>query len=413
MTLRVLHVLNDLRGGATMSAMTLMREGLRRGSDIEHFVAYPGRWGDRNPLFEGVATDFSGVPIRTWHKQSWQSKTGYLRWLKVQLVSGFGVRGRSNLRQLVERWNIDVIHTNTAIVADGALVARQLGIPHVWHIREKIGSGGFMEFPMADRELASYITDSSVRVPVISTFVQDFFTRNGQEASTELVHDGIDIVGLQGPEVAARGRALRESWGVPEGAVLVGMVGGLKTRVKRHDLFLEMAHEVVRYNGDARFVIAGGMPSPGEMGPNTWVGSILAQVDELGLREKLVFTGFLEDMPAVWSAMDIYVHLCAVEGFSRAILEAMASATPVVAVDAGGNPEAVSDQETGLLVPEADASPFVEAVNTMIDNPQNRNELAERGAQSVRERFSVEKHYETMQGLFEVAAGTGAGGSNG
>ncbi len=411
MTLRVLHVLNDLRGGATMSAMSLMRESLRQGSGIEHFAVYPGRQGDRNPGFEGVATDWSGVPIRTWQKQRWQSTTGFLRWLKVQLTSGFGARGRSNLRQLVERWNIDVIHSNTAIVADGARVAHELGIPHVWHIREKIGSGGFMEFPMVDLELARFIADSSVRVPVISTFVQEFFTRHGQEAVTELVHDGIDIAGLQDAEVAARGRALREQWGIPENAVLIGMVGGLKTRVKRHDVFLEMAHQVACDNGDARFVIAGGMPSPRELGPNTWVGSILAQVDELGLREKLIFSGFLEDMPAVWSAMDIYVHLCPIEGFSRAILEAMASATPVVAADAGGNPEAVSHQETGLLVPEADASPFVEAVNTLIDDPQNRSELAESGARSVRERFSVENHYETMEGLFEAAAV--AGGSNG
>lgn len=411
MTIRVLHVLNDLRGGATMSARTLMREGLRRGSDVEHFAVYPGRMGDRNAGLEGVAADWSGVPIRTWQKQSWQSVTSFLRWFKSQLVSGLGVRGRSGLRKLIRQWDIDLVHTNTAIVADGALVARELGIPHVWHIREKIGTGGFMEFPMADHELSRFIADSSARVPVISSFVQDFFTRHGQEAATQLVHDGIDILSLQGTEVAARGRALREQWGVPENAILIGMVGGLKTRVKRHDLFLEMAHQVGRHNGDARFVVAGGMPSPRELGPNTWVGSILAQVDELGLRDKLIFSGFLEDMPAVWSAMDIYLHLCPIEGFSRAILEAMASATPVVAVDAGGNPEAVIDQETGLLVPEADASPFVEAVKTLIGDPKKRTELAESGAQSSRERFSVEKHYETMESLFEAAAG--AGGSRG
>lgn len=411
MTLRVLHVLNDLRGGATMSARTLMREGLRQRSGIEHFAVYPGRQGDRNPGFEGVATDWSGAPIRTWQKQSWRSTVGFLRWLRVQLTSGFGAKGRSDLRSLVERWDIDVIHTNTAIVADGARVALDLGVPHLWHIRERIGNGGFMEFPMDDDDLARFIADSSVRVPVISTFVQDFFTRNGQETATELVHDGIDIASLEGAEVEARGRALRQQWGVPDGALLVGMVGGLKTWVKRHDLFLEMAHQVALDNGDIRFLVAGGMPPPVERGPKTWVGNILMQVDDLGLRDKVVFPGFVGDMSAVWAAMDIYLHLCPIEGFSRAILEAMASATPVVVVDAGGNPEAVIDGDTGLVVPEGGSSPFVDAVNRLIDNPRDRRLLAENGAQTVRERFSVEMHYETMRRLFEAAAaGSGVAG---
>jgi len=391
-----------------MSAMALMREGRRRDSDIQHYAVYPGRPGDRSPLLEGMATGWSAVPIRTWQKQSWQSITGLLRWLRTQVVSGFGTRGRLALRSLARRWNIDVIHTNTAIVSDGARVAGQLGIPHVWHIRERIGAGGFMEFPMTDGELVRFIAGTSVKVPVISRYVQQIFTRHGLKKATALVHDGIDVEALQGSEVAARGQTLRKRWGVPQEAVLVGMVGGLKTTVKRHDLFLEMAREVASRHPEARFVIVGSIPPPLERARNTWAGRILARAKASGLADRLLFPGFVEDMPAVWSAMDIYMHLCPVEGFSRAILEAMASATPVVAVDAGGNPEAVSDKETGLLVRGDDPSSYAGAVESLMDDPQKRRRLAENGARVARDHFSVGKHYETMRRLFEAAV-TGGG----
>ncbi|MCD4750466.1 MAG: glycosyltransferase [Thermoanaerobaculales bacterium] len=410
MTLRVLHVLNDLRGGATMSAVALMKEGLRQGSDIEHYAVDPGREGARDPRLEGVAKDWSGVPIRTWHRQSWTSPIVFRRLIRAQISAGFGVRSRNSLMSVVKTWGIGLIHTNTAIVADGARVALERGIPHVWHVRERIGAGGFKEFPIGDRKLARFIANSSARVPVISTFVQEFFTRNGQEQATQLVYDGVDLSGLQGEGVKAGGRALREQWGVPEGAVLVGMVGGLKTRVKRHDLFLEMAREVLDHQADTYFVIVGELPPESERGPNTLVGRVLSQADELGLSERVVFSGHIGDMAAVWAAMDIYVHLCDVEGFSRAILEAMGTSTSVVAVAAGGNTEAVIDQENGLLVPRGGASGYASAVRGLVDDPELRDRLGQAASRGVQGRFSIEAHYNTMKRVFvEAAFGTDAG----
>ncbi len=72
------------------------------------------------------------------------------------------------------------------------------------------------------------------------------------------------------------------------------------------------------------------------------------------------------------------------EGFPNVILEAMASGTPVVAVQAGGNPEAVSDQETGFLVPVVEAPLYAEVVRSLIDSPIKRRHVADRATQAVR-----------------------------
>ncbi len=407
MKLRVLHVLNDLRGGATMSALALMSEARRRDSSIEHFAVFPGRPDRRASVLEGVAADSMGLPIRTWQQQKWQSAIGFFRWVKTQAVSGFGRRGLRRLEDLAKRWKIDVIHSNTAIVCDGARAARRLNIPHVWHIRERIGRGGFMEFPMTDGELLRFITGASFTVAVISRYVREIFSRHGLEAATEIVFDGVDTETLQDPDASARGRLMRERWNVPPETLLVGMVGGLKTTVKRHDLFLDMAEIVARRHPRVRFVILGAVPPRAEQGGKTWAGQILKRTRSEALAGKVLLPGFEADMPAVWSAMDIYVHPCAVEGFSRAILEAMAAGTPVVASAGGGNPEAIVHGQSGSLVGEQDAARYAEAVEELIAREDLRNSFARQAAGIVESRFSSPAHYEVMQRVFESAAAEG------
>jgi glycosyltransferase involved in cell wall biosynthesis len=124
-----------------------------------------------------------------------------------------------------------------------------------------------------------------------------------------------------------------------------------------------------------------------------------------GLKERLVFAGHQYDMPAVWSAMDIYVHLCVVEGFSRAIMEAMATGKPVVAVDAGGNPEAIADEDTGLLIPAEEETQACEsALSRLVCSPELRRRLGARAKDAVEEKFSIATHHRAMEKIFIEAA---------
>ncbi len=85
------------------------------------------------------------------------------------------------------------------------------------------------------------------------------------------------------------------------------------------------------------------------------------------------------EVPAVFGACDIYLHPSRSEGLGISIIEAMAAGLPVIASRVGGIPEAVVDGETGILVPSEDPQALADAIQWMVEHPEDRAEMGRRG----------------------------------
>jgi len=171
----------------------------------------------------------------------------------------------------------------------------------------------------------------------------------------------------------ASGSRLRASWRVPEGSLLIGIVGRLDP-MKDHETFLRAAGILARSRSDARFVCIGG-------GPERYTSDLRILADELGLQEKVIWTGFLlHDMPAAYNALDICCSSSYSEGTSNAIAEAMACGVPCVATDVGDSKLIVG--ETGILVPpknpDALSAGWVAMAERMSENPHLSHIVRER-----------------------------------
>ena len=88
--------------------------------------------------------------------------------------------------------------------------------------------------------------------------------------------------------------------------------------------------------------------------------------DDLNISHSVRFLGVRSDVPALLAMADVYVHPSLQEGYSNALLEAMAAGKAVVATAVGGNVEAVSDGVTGLLVPPADSVALERAIARLL-----------------------------------------------
>jgi len=88
------------------------------------------------------------------------------------------------------------------------------------------------------------------------------------------------------------------------------------------------------------------------------------------------------------------------EGFSNAILEAMAAGIPVVATKVGGNSEAVLDGETGFLVPAADSSALAKALQDLIHDITLAERMGKNGRRLVEKQFSVERMVNAWDQLY-------------
>lgn len=110
-------------------------------------------------------------------------------------------------------------------------------------------------------------------------------------------------------------------------------------------------------------------------------------VEQYGIRDITVFTGFREDLPELYALMDVLALPSHREGFPRTPMEASAMGVPCVATDIRGCRESVRDGVNGLLVPVRDAQALATALARVLDSPVLAASLSEGGVREAHARF--------------------------
>jgi glycosyltransferase involved in cell wall biosynthesis len=109
---------------------------------------------------------------------------------------------------------------------------------------------------------------------------------------------------------------------------------------------------------------------------------------ELGLVDRVIFTGYQQNVAPFYGASDLIVLPSLSEGLPNVALEALLHRRPIVATRVGGTPEVVIDGETGILVPPADPAALAEAIGRMLDDPELQERFADNGSRLIQEEYS-------------------------
>lgn len=122
-------------------------------------------------------------------------------------------------------------------------------------------------------------------------------------------------------------------------------------------------------------------------------GSMRKTYEEMvsDFKENIIFTGLRRDVAALLNAADIMVLPSISEGCPNVVLEAAATATPIIASNVGGVPELLTHGETGFLVPPKNVKELETAIETLIDNPKMAKEMGQKAQAYVDQNFSVEQ----------------------
>ena len=223
---------------------------------------------------------------------------------------------------------------------------------------------------------------------VSAALKQDMVAEGFPERSIEVLYNGIEL----GPRPRPADRAaMRASCGFPSDALIIGTVARLDP-VKNLGALLEARSILGARFPAARIVIAGDGPER---------QALTDRAHALGIGAVTHFTGYRTDVRALMSAFDVYVNCSTYEGVSLTILEAMATALPVVATTVGGNPEVVVDQETGLLVDQRPHA-FASAIATLALDPARRHAMGEAGRWRVKRHFTIERMVDDYAAAYQV-----------
>ncbi|MCP5426858.1 MAG: glycosyltransferase [Chromatiaceae bacterium] len=117
---------------------------------------------------------------------------------------------------------------------------------------------------------------------------------------------------------------------------------------------------------------------------------IRSQISDLGLSGKVIMGGFRDDLERIFPCLDLLIHPALMEGLGVSLLQAAAAGVPIVAVDAGGVPEAVRDGVNGLLVPGGDSRALAAAVTRLLSDPDLARQMGAAGKHLVEDEFSID-----------------------
>lgn len=192
-------------------------------------------------------------------------------------------------------------------------------------------------------------------------------------ARVKTIYNGLDLSDWSTPSRPDRS----------PGKFLVTTAGNIR-HVKGHDIFIRAAASIVPQFPNVSFSIAGGVLEP------AYFEELQSMVRDLNLTNHFHFAGSVTNLREYLSTADIFVLPSRSEGFSNAIVEAMAASLPVVATDVGGNAEAVQDGLSGFIVPSDDPDALAAAITQLLTDPARATAMGAAGKQRVAENFTTE-----------------------
>jgi glycosyltransferase involved in cell wall biosynthesis len=331
--------------------------------------------GEEGELCEHLrtSTEVHVLPISSDIRQARKDTLGLLS--VTHLVSAIGIaKYVIRLAQFIRRHRIDLVHTNS-LKSDllGGFAARLAGTPVIWHVRDRISSDYLpAKVAFVFRALSRWIPT----LIIANSHSTSSTLSKSTSARIYVVHDGVPLENFE----SSAPRAYADD------VTTVGIVGRISPW-KGQEVFLRAAAEVRQLHPQTRFRILGAAL----FGEAEYEEGLHRLVDELQLGEAVSFDGFQRDIPAAMAELDIVVHASTKpEPFGQVIIEAMASAKPVIATRAGGVLEIVEDGVTGKLVPMGDAGALARAITELLNDPDEARALGWRGRVCAERQFSMD-----------------------
>jgi len=357
--LKIDFLLRNLQTGGTQRHVAVLAPALRaRGHTVRTLVFYGGGEFEQ-PLRQ------AGVEIVDLGKRG--------RWDNGAFVSRLG--------REIRRHRPDVVHGMLLIANLYAGLARiaKPGTRIVWGVRsgakDPAGQDPFLRWAF---RLSGVAARAAHAIIVNSGESLEIHARAGYPRDRlHLVRNGIDVERFF-PDRAA-GMRLRRQLGIPEDALLGGVVARLHPD-KDHPTFLRAAARIAARRPDAHFLLVGD-------GSAEYRAELVRRATELGVHERIHWIPYSAEMREVYNALDYFCLSSRTESFPNAMAEAMACGVPCVSTNVGDAAYLVGD--TGLIVPVGDPDALASGIDTLLS--RDRTVLSRLARCRVVEEFGVKR----------------------
>ncbi len=340
------------------------------------------------PRFDASRFDVSLVSLR---KKDLSEETLDALGIDISYLhkSKFDPSAWTALLKIIDRKNIDILHLHGyGATTFGRMAAALRGIPAILHEHANLTDTPWFQ-KIADRVLEPY-TDIAIAV---SQSTADFVikARLVRPEKVKVVYLGAPHDEFSRVRSAEEIAAARRELGMAPGDFAIGTITRLHDS-KGNSFLVDAARTVINQRPHAKFFLAGEGPlrEPLE-----------AQARALGLGGRFVFVGFAKDVAAVLSAFDLSVFPSLWEGTPLTVFEALASGKAIVATDADGLLDVLSNGRDARIVPKRNAAALAEAIVDLMDRPDERARL-EAAARETARRYDIVSFVRKMERLYTL-----------
>jgi len=354
--MNITHFVENLdRGGLERMVLELVKLQHRQGHRCQVVCLF-------EPGSQAHELDRLGIPVSACDKRE-----------------GLDLRALTRARRLIHGHATEVLHTHNAVAHYQAVYATYgLGMRQVINTRH--GMGGNQRAARREWLYRRALANTDTVVAVCEAARSDAVRRGIVPlAKTRVVPNGIQIGGFQVASLTMRQR-LQDLLGLPANTRLIGTVGRLNWAKDQAGLIQafarvnrELPHTALLLIGD------------GELRKDLEV-----RAAEEGVTDRVHFLGDRNDVHELLQGLDLFVLSSISEGYSLALLEAGATALPIVATNVGGNGEIVRDGETGYLVPASDPTRLAQAMLYLLRNPSHAQALGKSARTWVEQHGSLD-----------------------
>jgi len=185
----------------------------------------------------------------------------------------------------------------------------------------------------------------------------------------------------------------QQYFGLPHNKKIVGVLGRLD-KLKGQHILLQAVPEVVKRHPHVLFLLAGD-ETTGEHGHKKYLMDLCRS---LNIERYVTFLPFTEDVPRMMAALDVFVLPSFCETFGLVVVEAMAMQRPIIATNAGGVPEIITNGKTGLLIKPQNAKDTARAIHRMLSNTALRTSLARSARTVALKRYDFDRCVDSLLG---------------
>lgn len=276
----------------------------------------------------------------------------------------FDLKAAREMRRIIKEFEPDIVHTHSSF--SGKLAAFFSGVHSRFYTRHSAFPQPKKLTTFPGKQINGFINNTlATDIVAVAEAAKANLTDTGvSPKKITVIINGVDEMRRTTAEEQAK---LKEKLCIGENTFVCGISARLED-YKGHAYLLPTIKIVSEVNPDVVCLIIGG---------GTQEEALKKQAEELGITEKLRFTGFVDDVAPYYNIMDLNLN-CSIgtETSSLALSEGMSLSVPAIATTYGGNPYMITDGINGFLVPERDSEAMAEKILLLMSDKALLKELS-------------------------------------